>query len=93
MFLSKKKTLKFYIIIILLMSFSIVAWFYPYSFLSVQKMITYNADNLVIQKYIKELDELREINEKNPWEDLIKNRTTYVLQMYEQNWLTSKKSD
>lgn len=66
--------------------------FYPYSFFSAQKTISYNSDDTVIQKYLNDLITFGKVNKENAQDDLLKTRTTYVLQMYEQNWLTSEKA-
>lgn len=87
----KKFSVYIYISIILLVCFSSITWFYPYSILSVQKSVSYNPDNIVIQNYITEVKKFRKIYEENNQNDLVNNKTARILQFYEQNWLLREK--
>ena len=47
---------------------------------------------MVVQAYNDGLHELRKIHEGNSRKDLVNERTDYIIQLYEQNWLTSEKN-
>jgi hypothetical protein len=69
-----------------------VTWFYPYSFFSVYKTYSFKADPVVIKRYVKEIDTFKNGDVKNSKDNLTKNYTQqYILQMYEQDWLTHEK--
>ncbi|PGS46519.1 hypothetical protein [Bacillus sp. AFS041924] len=76
---------------VILIFIILVTWFYPYSFFSFNKSITYDEDNLVIKDYLKEIDDFKKYYNSQTKEDLTNNRTQFILQMYEQDWLISKK--
>ena len=74
--------------LLLLICFFIVNTVYPYSFFSFGKVITYNADNSIVQDYNKVLSNLKMHFETNNNKDL--NKTEYILDMFKQKWLVSE---
>lgn len=80
------------ILSILLCAYLGMAWVYPYSFFSIQKDVSFHSDEMVVQTYNHELHEFRKIHEGNSRKDLVNERTDYIIQLYEQNWLTSEKN-
>jgi len=66
-----------------------IAWLlYPYSFLSVQKAVSFTSDEFVVQAYNEDLNDFRRIHEENNREDFVNYRTEWIIQMYDQGWLT-----
>ncbi|WP_397538552.1 hypothetical protein [Rummeliibacillus pycnus] len=88
--MKKNNTLKIWFIAILL---ALVAenWFYPYSFLSFNKSVTHDEGNSVVQQYLQDLSDFKSIYIIEPESDITTDRIQYILQMYEQKWLISKK--
>lgn len=85
------------IFILLIIAFGLFVmggtWFYPYSSISIKKSISFNADNIVVKEYLKDLNEFKKnynMNRQNK-DDITTDRTQYILQMYEQNWLISER--
>lgn len=72
-----------------------VNWFYPYSFISINKSISYNADNVVVKQYQKDLKDFKNSYYKElskvPKDNLTIQQTQFIIQMYDQPWLTSTK--
>lgn len=72
-----------------------VNWFYPYSFISINKSISYNADTVVVKQYQKDLKDFKnsynKVLNKAPKDNLTIQRTQFIIQMYDQLWLTSTK--
>ena len=70
-------------------------WFYHFSFISINKSISYNADNMVVKQYQKDLKDFKnsynKVLNKAPKDNLTIQRTQYIIQMYDQPWLTSTK--
>lgn len=86
---------KIFILLIIAFGLFVIGgtWFYPYSSFSIKKSISFNADNIVVKDYLKDLNDFKKIynmNKQNK-DDITNDRTQYILQMYEQNWLISKK--
>jgi len=86
------KTRSTFVIILLLCTLGGAWLLYPYSFLSVQKMVSFTSDELVVQEYNENLNDFRGIHEENAREDLVNYRTESILQMYNQNWLTNEET-
>ena len=64
----------------------IMTWFYPYSFFSVHKSVSYKPDPVVINEYVKDLKEFKDTYNKS----LAKDRSQNILTLYEQDWLVEK---
>ncbi|MFE6169653.1 hypothetical protein ACFVP8_17540 [Viridibacillus arvi] len=88
--MQKKTRINVWVCVAILFLIS-VNWFYPYSFLSVQKTLSFDADNIVVEAYTEELNDFAKNYEFSPEFNLTTERTQYILQMYEQEWLISKK--
>jgi hypothetical protein len=72
--------------------FIVMTWFYPFSFFSIHKSYTYSADPVVVKEYVQDLKKFKKSNDLFVKDNLTTNRVQYILHMYEQNWLLSKKS-
>lgn len=75
------------LIVILYISMS---WFYPYSELSLNKSITYDADPYLVEDYVQQLNDLTKDYESVSSDDLTHNNLQYLLPMYNQEWLVSE---
>lgn len=80
----KKRTFLLSIIGLLLLGLLIITWLYPYSSISFIKSVSYDADNVIVEEYVEDLNEFKKTN-PNP------NFLENVLPMYEQDWLITKK--
>lgn len=85
---------KIFILSIIIYGLSVIGgtWFYPYSSFSITKAISYNAGNIEVKEYRKDLNNFKKIydNNRKSKDDLTIDRTQYILQMYEQEWLLNK---
>ena len=63
-----------FVIILLICTLGIAWLLYPYSFLSVQKTISFTSDEFVVQAYNEDLNDFRKIHEENAREDLVNER-------------------
>lgn len=77
----------------------LMTWFYPYSFISIHKNYSFTPDPVVVDGYVKDLNEFKSSYEKDLDElttgrnnDLTTDRTRYLLPLFEQDWLISKES-
>ncbi|QQZ09076.1 hypothetical protein [Heyndrickxia vini] len=68
-----------------------INWYFPYSPISFTKSISYDADNIVVKAYKKELNDFKNIYNSKKKNTLTDDRTQYVLPMFEQQWLVSGK--
>ncbi|WP_017382051.1 hypothetical protein [Paenisporosarcina sp. TG-14] len=75
----------------------IMTWFYPYSVFSIHKSYSFTPDPVVVDGYVKDLNEFKSSYEKDLEElrtdstiDLTTDRTQYLLPLFEQDWLLSK---
>jgi hypothetical protein len=96
--MKKKSALKIFLGFILL--FLLINWVFPYSPLTINKSISYDGDQVLIDEYKSELKAFKleyesRLNQQRK-EELIKDLTTndveYLLQMYELPWLVDKDS-
>lgn len=80
--------------------FLLINWVFPYSPLTINKSISYDGDQVLIDEYKSELKAFKleyesRLNQQRK-EELIKDLTTndveYLLQMYELPWLVDKDS-
>ncbi|PGS56556.1 hypothetical protein [Bacillus sp. AFS041924] len=62
-----------------------ITWFYPYSFFSLKKSVTYEPYGVAVKDYKKMVNEVKQTVEPN---DPIQP----ILNLYEQNWLMSEKN-
>jgi len=69
----------------ILLLFLGVTWFYPYSFLSLKKSVTYEPYVVAVKDYRKMVDEFKQRYEAN-------DKIQPVLALYEQTWLLSEKN-
>ncbi|WP_099159251.1 hypothetical protein [Virgibacillus ndiopensis] len=71
-----------------------VNWLYPFSVLSINKAYTYDPDNVVVDQYKKNVNNFKEFYNKQSKQPKAENITTdrvrYILEMFEQPWLTAK---
>ncbi|MFE7151684.1 hypothetical protein, partial [Heyndrickxia sporothermodurans] len=68
-----------------------INWYFPYSPFSFSKSVFYNADNIVVKEYKKELNDFKAIYNSEKKNTLTDDRTQYILPMFEQQWLVSGK--
>ncbi|WP_170158581.1 hypothetical protein [Aquisalibacillus elongatus] len=76
-----------------------MTWFYPFSTFSLYKSYTFNPDKVVVDQYVNDLEKFKSSFE-NDYDSLsldIDNsltidRTNYILQMFDQDWLTNSDS-
>lgn len=54
------------------------------------KTFAYNADDVIVEEFMEDLHNFKEINNIESTRDLASHRLQYVLPVYEQEWLTSK---
>lgn len=94
----KIKNLVFILLSVLIVILIFINWQYPFSPFSIQKSFTYKTDDIVIEQYNTELKSFKELyslqisaQESNGF-DLTTNRIQYLLQMYDQHWLTNTDS-
>ncbi len=80
-----------------IISFVIMTWFYPYSFVSVYKSYAFKPDPIVVDQYVNDLEEFKSSYQEDLDElttesnyDLTIDRTQYLLPLFEQDWLVSK---
>ncbi|GGB63758.1 hypothetical protein [Fictibacillus barbaricus] len=94
----KTKVLPIFIGFIVL--YLIINWFFPFSPISFNKEVNYNADNVIIGEYKADIKKLKnhyepllikETNNKSI-EDLTTYDIQYILKIHEQSWLTNKGS-
>ncbi|WP_129692136.1 hypothetical protein [Gottfriedia acidiceleris] len=81
-----KKSTKIIILVvvgIVMLFLGIVTWFFPYSFFSVNKSVTYDPYNVAVKDYEKGIDDFKKNYE-------IDKQTQSILNMYEQTWLLSE---
>ena len=69
-------------------------YFYPYSNLSLNKSYSYNADNVMVRGYVKELRDFKKVYKndlkENVFSEDITSRVDYLLLMSEQEWLVKE---
>ncbi|MGP4108489.1 hypothetical protein [Virgibacillus sp. L01] len=75
----------------------IMTWFYPYSIFSIHKSYSFTPDPVVVEGYVKDLNEFKSSYEKDLEElrtnstiDLTTDQTQHLLPLFEQDWLLSK---
>ncbi|WP_026907258.1 hypothetical protein [Paucisalibacillus globulus] len=76
----------------------IMTWCYPYSNFSIYKSYAYTPDPMMVDGYIKDLDEFKALFEEELEQNYSKDgimdytidRTQYVLPLFEQDWIVSK---
>jgi hypothetical protein len=92
----KKRILVFSLSILFIIL--VMTWFYPYSFFSIKKSYLYNPDSVVVNQYVREITNFKEVVEQDLSEntsenpiDLTVDKTRAVLPILEQDWLVSKK--
>ncbi|MFC5465179.1 hypothetical protein [Lederbergia graminis] len=84
----KKSTLiSFGVVVLCLLT---VIWLYPHSMFGENKTFAYNADDVIVEEFMEDLHNFKEINNIGSTRDLASHRLQYVLPVYEQEWLTSK---
>ncbi|SHG45973.1 hypothetical protein [Ornithinibacillus halophilus] len=75
---------------------ALMTWFFPYSSFSMKKSMTYSPDPFVVEGYVADLNEFKEIYEADKASEEMKNlkidRTQYILPIFEQKWLVNKES-
>lgn len=68
-----------------------ISWVFPYSILSLNKSITYNQDNVVVDQYLESLQSFKEIYEtKQGDKDLTTDRLQYMMEFYQSSSLTTR---
>src|SRR5690606_26419100 len=87
-YLLKKST--FISIGVVLLCILTVIWVYPHSMFGENKTFAYNADDVIVEEFMEDLHNFKEINNIGSTRDLASHRLQYVLPVYEQEWLTSK---
>ncbi|MEN2766284.1 hypothetical protein [Ornithinibacillus xuwenensis] len=92
----KKRILVFSLSILFIIL--VMTWFYPYSFFSIKKSYLYNPDSVVVNQYVRDITNFKEVVEQDLSEntsenpiDLTVDKTRSVLPILEQDWLVSKK--
>lgn len=75
----------------------IMTWLYPYSIFSLHKTYYYNPDPVMVDGYVRDLNEFKESFESDMegiytegTSDLTVDRAQYILPLFEQDWLVSK---
>lgn len=75
----------------------VMTWFYPFSMFSIYKNYPFTPDPVVVDQYVRDLNEFKISYEKKLEEstaekyiDLTIDRTQYLLPLFEQDWLVSK---
>ncbi|MFG6494951.1 hypothetical protein P8610_06295 [Fictibacillus sp. UD] len=79
--------------VIILVLLLVSNWFYPFSSISLNKTLVYNADNIIVDDYQKELKQFKkdyESETSTTKNDPTFNRMPFILSVYEQPWLLSK---
>lgn len=94
----KVKRIIISVIGLLVFSVLIMTWFYPYSFISVYKSYSFTSDPVVVDEYMMDLNKFkssyeRDLDEQTPGNiyDLTIDSTQYLISLFEQDWLVSKK--
>lgn len=93
-----RKTKVFSIVIGLAALYLLFSWFYPYSALSLNPFVHFKADPIVAAQYKNDLKEFKGqyepvlVRSSNLEPEPTVARTQYILQMFDQSWLTDNRS-
>ncbi|MFC5591417.1 hypothetical protein ACFPRA_21250 [Sporosarcina soli] len=68
----------------------ILSWVFPYAFFSVDKSVTYKPDAIFVEQYQQDLQSFKTNEEIGSTDHLIFNRTAYIMDMFEQDWLLNE---
>jgi hypothetical protein len=86
-----KKITRIILVIAFLLVIS-VNWFFPYSFLSLNKSVSYKPDSEVVRDYVKDLNHFKKILKNDKQDNVTSIRSQDILQVYEQKWFMSEKA-
>ncbi|WP_433750540.1 hypothetical protein [Falsibacillus pallidus] len=92
--MNKRKWIAAGVFVFLVAIFLFFNWQYPYSFISVKKSIEFTPDIKMAEGVTMDLQSLHHFYAKNPAEseDLTANRTEYILDIFDEEGLSSKKT-
>lgn len=65
-----------------------VNWKYPFSYISLNQSINYQTDKKLVQKYETSIERLEKLSSSSSSSKLIKNRTQYILDNFNQKLFT-----
>ena len=83
-----------FIVLILIILLGSSTYLYPYSKLSLNNTYSYNADNVMVKEYVRDLRNFKKIYKndlrENVFSEDMTSRIDYLLEMTEQKWLVKE---